>query len=400
MWFVPSRTTTIPSTSCCVFFFYLMVLLPLLLRLVQQQHHHPKLVVGASFITSTRPYSYHGYYYYYYFARTSTTSSRTTTTTISSTFTATRWNSNTKSRCSFRRHFLTSTASTTSTTASMSLRKESTGEGFPENLEEQQESKTSTSMPTLYHHFTVCLVPPPDGGKKNSSEEEEVVWDTITEFRRQLRDPGFYRWPPHANLLYPFVDPYVPQQDANKKHREEPQQQLNETVVSLLQSACQKVEPFTVKLKQLGTFGGKQRGVLWMNPEADEIQLLFQHLIEAFPYCKGKNQQPFVPHITLSHFVDLEAAVAAKDQIERQMEGKSLSFVLNEIYILGRNGDDGQFQKVATVSLGKNNYVQRHIKGEGSDGMLSFQGMPACEEDWVREERMKLKKRRNKRSRR
>ena len=40
---------------------------------------------------------------------------------------------------------------------------------------------------------TVALVPP------------EEAWLAIQQARESLRDKGLYRWPPHINLLYPFV---------------------------------------------------------------------------------------------------------------------------------------------------------------------------------------------------
>jgi hypothetical protein len=70
------------------------------------------------------------------------------------------------------------------------------------------------------------------------------------------------------------------------------------------------------------------------------------------------------------------------------------------VYVLRRAGDEVQFKIVATLPLGggakgdddnidDNNNIQIH------DPPLAFPDMPAVEEDWVHEERMKLKERRN-----
>jgi 2'-5' RNA ligase superfamily len=48
-----------------------------------------------------------------------------------------------------------------------------------------------------FHHLTVCMVPP---------ESSDWAWEMITRCRTELRDPGLFRWPPHVNLLYPFLD--------------------------------------------------------------------------------------------------------------------------------------------------------------------------------------------------
>jgi len=50
------------------------------------------------------------------------------------------------------------------------------------------------------HCITICMVPPPTS---------KSTWTQLTSARRKYRDPGFYRWPPHANLLYPFVEPVI-----------------------------------------------------------------------------------------------------------------------------------------------------------------------------------------------
>jgi hypothetical protein len=34
----------------------------------------------------------------------------------------------------------------------------------------------------------------------------EKVWQYVTRARTELRDPGLFRWPHHANLLYSFLD--------------------------------------------------------------------------------------------------------------------------------------------------------------------------------------------------
>ncbi|CAJ1929143.1 unnamed protein product [Cylindrotheca closterium] len=252
-------------------------------------------------------------------------------------------------------------------------------------------------QPKKLHSVTVCMVPPP---------ENEHVWEQVSEMRRTLQDPGYYRWPPHANLLYPFLE-----LGNYKKDPESRQTNLN-VIVEKLQTAMRKCPPFWIQLKQFGTFGGKQRGVLWLDPEsfpmnedatgtieesskngvAPLIQL--QSLLEeAFPSCQAqsqKNSSGFVPHMTLSHFENLEAAKAAQELISPIPT--QLEFVLDRIYLLERLGDDGQFLRVAEIGLGEESSSKVTAI---FDPPSPFPGMPADEEDWVHEERMKLKSRRN-----
>ena len=227
------------------------------------------------------------------------------------------------------------------------------------------------SPPSLCHHMTVCVVPPPDAS---------LVWKVVTKMRQQLKDPGFYRWPPHANLLYPFLD-------------------STETLEGLQQAASQ-VEPFRVTLSHLGTFGGNKRGVLWLSPETDDndaLHRLHHHLVEAFPIClEDTKHTQFTPHMTLSHFERLEDALLAQQQIEADYQQllPQLEFELDTIYLLRRQGDGGQFLRVADIGLGQQGRCVTW------DPPLAFPNMPVTEEDWVYEERMKLKQRRNKRGKR
>ena len=271
---------------------------------------------------------------------------------------------------------------------------------------------------SLSHCNTICMVPPPEHSSK--------AWEALTKARIQLRDPGLYRWPPHANIVYPFID-----FDKNKTDialpLEEGQNDIhsiwNETI-SLLQNVAAKMEPFEVTLDSLGCFGGKKRGVLWVYPKSfnkcidndnddddddddndndnanDEPLIQLQsYLQEAFPESKGKTKKggPYIPHMTLSHFTCLEDALIAKESIEQWWD-KSISFHVDKIYALKRVGDNGQFKIQATIPLGKKygtatNIIIVH------DPPIKFPDMPDVEEDWVREERMKLKQRRNRKGR-
>lgn len=249
--------------------------------------------------------------------------------------------------------------------------------------------------PTLrkYHHLTICVVPP---------ETSEIVWEAITKCRTQLRDPGLFRWPPHANLLYPFLDIRPPNAvDADDACQD--RTMINQEIIEGLIAACCQCEPFHVQLKNFGTFGSKQRGVLWLLPDSscnDEIgggladpplMRLQSLLVEAFPTCIDQNKKSvdgFNPHMTVSHFINLDEALAAQNRVQEWWPA-DLSFPVNCIYLMQRLGDSGQFLRVADISLGANAIATVHASP------ISFRHMPETEDDWVLAERMKLKKRRN-----
>jgi len=299
------------------------------------------------------------------------------------------------------------------------------------------------------HAYTVCMVPPSDAIE---------AWDAITRARTQLRDPGLYRWPPHVNLLYPFVqwkeenkkdenhhdwnhitvscnnDMDRKDLDINNSISEESQNRKLanqlidlDTMTHLLSIASEQCEPFHVTVDNLGTFGGQHRGVLWLKPSSschnnnntndgntvddsklpesnstdieNEPFIHLQSVLEAsFPMCNDVRRQTgnFSPHMTLSHFQSIDDALEAKQRVESwwcQEDDSTLSFYIQEIYVLKRSGDDGQFQIAATVLLGQD--IPSKDRVILHNPPRSFPAMPDVEEDWVREERMKLKKRRN-----
>lgn len=237
------------------------------------------------------------------------------------------------------------------------------------------------------HCITICLVPPPSATK---------VWDQLTAVRRECRDPGFYRWPPHANIVYPFLEPIYDESESKDDQRIN----FRNEIAMHLSKAAMQCEPFDVTLNSFGTFGGNQRGVLWAYPMSkytqprdndDDEPLINLHglLEQQFPICNEQRKSgAFHPHITLSHYATNADALAAKDKIESGWE--PVSFRAHEIYLLERKGDDGQFKISATISLGADSEVNFH------DPPIPFPAMPAVEEEWVHDERMAMKDRRKK----
>lgn len=251
----------------------------------------------------------------------------------------------------------------------------------------QAQSGSYFNMPSRKSHcMTICLVPPPSATK---------VWERLTAIRGECKDPGFYRWPPHANILYPFLVPAYKEDDGESKDSQKIK--FRNEVATHLSKAVMKCDPFDVTISSFGTFGGKQRGVMWAYPmskcvqprENDEEPLIHLHnmLEQQFPICNDlRKTGAFHPHMTISHYATNADALAAKEKIESGW--KSVSFRAQEIYLLEREGDDGQFKIVATISLGVDSAVEFH------DPSIPFPAMPEVEEEWVLEERTAMKNRR------
>jgi len=248
-------------------------------------------------------------------------------------------------------------------------------------MQQNSSGNQRDEKPRKFHHLTICMVPP---------ETAVYVWDQVTKLRTELCDPGLFRWPPHANLLYPFAN--VRDKDGH----------VDRDIIERLETACRQCEPFRVSLDRMGTFGGAKRGVLWLYPtskrndkqkeeeEEEPLLKLQSALEEQFPICTDQRKVGGVynPHITVSHFVDLAAALKAQSESEEWWP-RDLEFDVQEIYLLERKGDKGQFERLASIELGSTG------SGTVHESPLRFAPMPEIEVDWVREERMKLKARRN-----
>jgi len=265
----------------------------------------------------------------------------------------------------------------------------------------------------------------------DSVPNNAAIWEVLTKIRTELRDPGLYRWPPHVNLLYPFVDITT-------------STTLKDNAVKSFEHAVQDILPFQVHLDSFGTFGGKRKGVLYIIPrssrthqnnnnhhnnntvrsqldnntaatimeehEEEEVEpilelqsALTQQFSDGSDTQEKKNNK-FTPHITVSHFQNLNDALTAQKQVEEWWD-TSLCFPVNEIYVLQRTGDDGQFQISMTIPL-KQQQREDSSRSESTsrvkvhDPPIAFPFMPLVEEDWVREERMTLKRQRKKKGKR
>lgn len=239
----------------------------------------------------------------------------------------------------------------------------------------------------LVHHSTLAIVP----GNDNLD-----AWMRIQGIRYSLRDRGIYRWPPHINILYPFVPP-------------------GEIDVTSIASALQDQSPFEIILQDFQIFGGiGRRGVLWLNPvtaQGGEIQQLHNRITsiyESHPnpriYSTLKSK-PLNPHMTVCHYES--SSMAAEMANTLQSEWTPLSFMVKEVLIMERNGDNGQFRIAYRIplcgkSISENSSELSSVTATNSIPQEipylneRFPLLPEVEEDWVREARL-LAKRKSKR---
>ncbi|GMH93650.1 hypothetical protein TrST_g2926 [Triparma strigata] len=227
-------------------------------------------------------------------------------------------------------------------------------------------SPSPTPSPPLIYTSSCSMIPP------SSS------WPPLQSLRADLRDAGLYRWPPHVNLLYPFVPP-----------------QKFPQVSHLLSSKLKSFKPFRVQFNTFETFGTDKRGVLWLKPTypdtpTETLTTLQSILSSTLPYCTHQLKNGvFTPHMTVSHFSSESAALSAGEEIE--FEG--VDFLVDRVYLMSRNGAGGQFKVGAEVVFGEEEPIL-HVEPK------AFEGMPEEEFEWVAVERKELQQRRKRKQRR
>jgi len=161
------------------------------------------------------------------------------------------------------------------------------------------------------------------------------IWDPIQQIRRG-RDKGFFRWMPHINMLYPFLE------DSGGEFA---------AAVARAREALNDVEPFTLQLQQFHFFEHSRRScTVWLRPQegddaTDEdspaLHAVHERLLGAFPSCTDLSDDPsrdigkFVPHLSVGGWRGATEAAAAVEIFQKTWS--SLSFPVR----LGRRGELG-----------------------------------------------------------
>mmetsp|Transcript_3870 Transcript_3870/g.8273 ORF Transcript_3870/g.8273 Transcript_3870/m.8273 type:complete len:905 (-) Transcript_3870:256-2970(-) len=188
-----------------------------------------------------------------------------------------------------------------------------------DHVEEQSESKMEEKVVTS----ALCWIPP----------EESLEYDAIQKIRKN-HDRQVKRWPPHVNLLYPFV-PANQFEAASKK----------------LAVALSSSKPFDVTLDSIGCFAhSKKSFTSWIHPkETDRFIQLQEICQETFPHCDDLSSRgPFVPHLTVGQCGEQKEA----DELEIEASWKPMSSQCGEICLISRKGKDDPFEIHWRVWLG------------------------------------------------
>jgi hypothetical protein len=180
---------------------------------------------------------------------------------------------------------------------------------------------------------------------------------------RRVHDKHFARWPPHINLIYPFLaspaEDQVPQGDSGDT-RGVPR--LKQTFRSRLNEAIKHVRPFCVNLSAdpPGVFSHGPRGkTVWLAPSPGPIEDLQAALQAEFSECDS-DSRPFTPHLSVGQARSHANAQKLGDELRESVsehlsggEGNSyqLDWLVDKVYVIERTGYHGRFKVLEAIEL-------------------------------------------------
>ena len=183
--------------------------------------------------------------------------------------------------------------------------------------------------PRKVHTTSLCWVPAVD--------QQEPIQRLRVEHDRQIG-----RWPPHVNVLYPFV----------------PIDEFEEAVTRL-SHALAAIPAFDVAMRRLQRFTyGKKSLTAWLAPEPDAasppdawqtLQALCQR---AFPHCTDQTDRcgAFVAHLTVGQFTQTGLVDQLQASLERSWQ--PLRCAVGSLVLISRAGQDQPFLVHWRVPLG------------------------------------------------
>ncbi|KAF4342284.1 poly(A) polymerase [Fusarium beomiforme] len=143
--------------------------------------------------------------------------------------------------------------------------------------------KTEQASPYGFdsHETALCVIPP------------RGLWSSVDRLR-SLYDKAYSAWPPHINLIYPFVRPEV------------------------LENAAQALEGLLIEgqhhiaLDVADCFKHKNHNTIFLgsrtNSTATELSKIRDKISNALGHSHGHQNESFVPHMTVGQSEDAEAA--------------------------------------------------------------------------------------------
>ena len=172
----------------------------------------------------------------------------------------------------------------------------------------------------LSHQTAVVVIPPAE------------LWPPLQDIRRH-HDKAYTRWPPHFNVLHPFIA-----------------EEVLELHCPRIALALAHLPPFSVSLAQVDAFDDR-RGYLWFGPGSLEEQRgmcrLHGLLASQFPFCR---REGYTPHLTVGQFGPSDI-IHHRKEINRRW--RPVRFTVDRVHVLAKPAGHGPYRVVYSVPLGQ-----------------------------------------------
>ncbi|KAF1927150.1 uncharacterized protein M421DRAFT_65727 [Didymella exigua CBS 183.55] len=174
---------------------------------------------------------------------------------------------------------------------------------------------------------------------------------------RSVHDKNFKRWPPHINLIYPFLASPLETSDSNVPR-------LGQAIQARLEKAISGIRPFQVALNAdpPGTFThSKTSKTVWLGPVPDDkIKQLQADLQAEFAECDS-DKRSFMPHLSVGQARTDKVAEQVRNEISKGVAEfnnhqdaaapRSLNWFVDKVFVIERKGFHGRFTVVGSVDL-------------------------------------------------
>lgn len=163
------------------------------------------------------------------------------------------------------------------------------------------------------------------------------IWDGFQKIR-SVHDKAYKRWPPHINLLYPFL----------------PEEDIAGYIPAIMEELA-SISPFkaTFGPDDFGNFCHSKSATIWISPpQKKKLADIEEALVRAVPQCNDLlefSEDGFVPHLSLGQ---TNKATIEKAQYKFMSSWKECSCVIDSLYVLTRDGDE-PFSVAWVLPLGK-----------------------------------------------
>lgn len=166
--------------------------------------------------------------------------------------------------------------------------------------------------------------------------------DSIQKIRAE-HDKSFKRWPPHINLLYPFL--------------EEP---LARRAAYHLKDAVAQHAPFVVELEEFKTFEHRKSSTVWLSPGSSRPWIALQaDMQQQLPHCDQQStvSSGFTPHLSVAQYRESQRADMREQIKDWAQDWSAPSMMVSDVALMNRR-DDEPFEVHHRLPLGTQGGVE------------------------------------------